>query len=108
VRTCVRPNNRREDSALGQITITLPPELEKEIEEYLGFERDEEDLSEPVKGALTADLEAQRSQLEIINPDRPHRFLQFPAASKGSGVSDVSANHDKYLAEDLMRRKLPE
>jgi Arc/MetJ-type ribon-helix-helix transcriptional regulator len=63
---------------MGQITITLPPELEKEIEEYLGFERDEEDLSELVREALTAYLEAQRSQLEIINPERPHRFLQFP------------------------------
>lgn len=27
------------------------------------------------------------------------RFLDIPPASKGSGLSDVSVNHDKYLSE---------
>jgi hypothetical protein len=32
--------------------------------------------------------------------DRLDRFLDIPPAEKGSGLSDVSINHDKYLAED--------
>lgn len=32
--------------------------------------------------------------------DRLDRFLDIPPAEKGSGLSDVSVNHDKYLAED--------
>ncbi len=32
--------------------------------------------------------------------DRLDRFLDIPPAEKGSGFTDVSINHDKYLAED--------
>lgn len=32
--------------------------------------------------------------------DRLDRFLDISPAEKGSGLSDVSINHDKYLAED--------
>jgi len=31
---------------------------------------------------------------------RSRRFLKIRPAAKGSGLSDVSINHDKYLAED--------
>lgn len=33
--------------------------------------------------------------------------LKITPAAKGSGLSDVSINHDKYLAEDEYERKLP-
>lgn len=32
--------------------------------------------------------------------DRLDRFLDIPPAEKGSGLSDVSMNHDKYLYGD--------
>ncbi len=32
--------------------------------------------------------------------DRLDRFLDIPPAEKGSGLSDVSVNHDKYLYGD--------
>lgn len=32
--------------------------------------------------------------------DQLDRFLDIPPAEKGSGFTDVSINHDKYLAED--------
>lgn len=32
-------------------------------------------------------------------PKRSRRFLRITPAAKGSGFSDVSTNHDKYLAE---------
>ena len=33
--------------------------------------------------------------------ERSRRFLSIRPAAKGSGKSDVSINHDKYLAEDV-------
>ncbi len=33
-------------------------------------------------------------------PKRSRRFLRITPAAKGSGFSDVSINHDKYLAAD--------
>ena len=32
--------------------------------------------------------------------DRSNRFLRITPAEQGSGLSDVSINHDEYLAED--------
>lgn len=32
--------------------------------------------------------------------DRLDRFLDIPPAEKGSGLSDATINHDKYLYED--------
>lgn len=32
-------------------------------------------------------------------PKRSRRFLKIRPSAKGSGLSDVSVNHDKYLAE---------
>lgn len=86
---------------MSQITITLTPELEEEIEQYLGFQRDEEDLSQLVRPALNAYFEQQRNELRIVNPDRPHRTLRITPAPKGSGLSDVSIHHDKYLSEHV-------
>ena len=33
--------------------------------------------------------------------ERSRRFLRIRPAARGSGKSDVSINHDKYLAEDV-------
>ena len=90
---------------MGQRTITLPPDLEAAIEDYFEEAQDNGDLSELVGIALWKYLSARRYELEIINPDRPHRFLKITPAEKGSGLSDVSVNHDKYLAEDLMTER---
>lgn len=48
------------------------------------------DISAPI---LLEDL----TQEEL---DGLERFLKITPAEKGSGLSDVSMNHDKYLAED--------
>ncbi|MGH3088540.1 MAG: hypothetical protein ACRDSJ_14625 [Rubrobacteraceae bacterium] len=55
-----------------------------------------------------SELETKRIVEEIVHLedltqedlDRSDRFLDMPPARKGSGFSDVSINHDKYLAED--------
>lgn len=88
---------------MGQITITLPPHLEAEIKEYLRSGQGNGDLSALVSDALRDYLDRRQAELEIINPGRPLRTLRITPASKGSGRSDVSVNHDKYLAEDQIK-----
>jgi hypothetical protein len=39
-------------------------------------------------------------------PRRPARPLRITPADQGSGFSDVSVNHDYYLAEGLLERKM--
>ncbi|CAN5536093.1 hypothetical protein BH23CHL2_BH23CHL2_16280 [soil metagenome] len=87
---------------MGKITITITPQLDAEIEEYLEFNRDNGDLSTLVGDALRDYLARRRDELEIINPDRPRRTLRITSAREGSGRSDVSINHDNYLVEELM------
>ena len=84
---------------MGRITVTLSSELETEIAESLGLKRDDEDLSRLIEDALRAYLAEQRHQLTILNHDRPHRYLRFPPPVAASGLSDVSSDHDKHLAE---------
>jgi hypothetical protein len=38
---------------------------------------------------------------------RKFKPLKISPAKRGSGISDVSSNHDKYLAEFVYSRKLP-
>jgi predicted HTH domain antitoxin len=47
-----------------------------------------------------AERHVQLEDLTQEDLDRLDRFLDIPPATKGSGLSDVSINHDKYLAED--------
>lgn len=90
---------------MSQISINVPPEIEEELQRYLRFECNKEDLSPHAKEALDAYTAQQRSEATLVNTDRPYRTLRFPPSNVGSGLSDVSINHDKYLAEDFMRER---
>ena len=83
------------------------PEVQAELDEYLCFKRHEEDLSAAALEALEIYAAEQRARLKVVNPDRPYKYLRITPAPQGSGLSDVSINHDKYLAEGFMeaRRK---
>ena len=83
------------------------PEVQTELDEYLSFKRHEDDLSAAALEALEIYAAEQRARLKVVNLDRPYKYLRITPASQGSGVSDVSINHDKYLAEGFMeaRRK---
>jgi hypothetical protein len=54
-------------------------------------------------GASQWELVRQRVLLEDLTQkeiDKSERFLVISPAEKGSGSTDVSVNHDRYLNED--------
>lgn len=61
---------------MKRITVTLPDDLARELETYL-----------------------QRQQLLERDYQPAHRTIRITPAAQGSGVSDVSVEHDRYLAE---------
>lgn len=79
---------------MKRATITIPDELEAKLQEYV--------RRQEVPPALTAVVQAAlREFLEQRERSEEHGFRPFriTPASRGSGLSDVSVNHDKYLAE---------
>jgi hypothetical protein len=63
-------------------------------------------VSELVLKALRAYLMEELLRLEAINLDRPRRTLRITPVERGSGRSDISDEHDQYLAEAIAERKL--
>jgi flavin-binding protein dodecin len=62
-----------------------------------------EDEGEGFGGVSQLELLRQRVLLEALTQgelDKSERFLVITPAEKGSGNTDVSVNHDRYLAED--------
>ncbi len=53
-----------------------------------------------VESRLVPEPHIQLEDLTQEELDDLDLFLDIPPAKKGSGFSDVSINHDKYLAED--------
>jgi len=73
-------------------TVTIPGDLEARLEAYLDRQEVRPALTAVVQAALREYL-ANRS---YIPPAKPFRIR---AARKGSGLRDVSLNHDRYFAE---------
>ncbi|MEW6635869.1 MAG: hypothetical protein AB1425_03550 [Actinomycetota bacterium] len=78
--------------------------------EILGF-KDREEAARWYAGRVHARPDLTGTPEEIEEPvflenltqeelDKLDRFLDIPPAEKGSGLSDVSINHDKYLYGD--------
>lgn len=77
---------------MKRATITLPDDLAAGIDEYL--------LAQDAPPALTAVMQAAlREYLRERGFLRPFRPLKITPAPQGSGLTDVSVNHDKYFAE---------
>jgi hypothetical protein len=78
--------------AVKRTTITIPRDLEAQLESYL--------KRQEVRPALTAVVQAALRQFlanrSYIPPSKP---LRITPAKRGSGLTDVSINHDRYLAE---------
>lgn len=61
------------------------------------------DKGEAFEGTSQLELVRQRVLLEDLTQneiDNSERFLVISPAEKGSGSTDVSVNHDRYLKED--------
>lgn len=77
---------------MKRATITLPDDLAAGVDEYLESHDAPPALTTVVQAAL-------REYLQERGFLRPFRTLRITPAAQGSGLTDVSVNHDKYFAE---------
>lgn len=82
---------------MRRVTITIPDDLETELISYMGALDAPHSLTGLVEVALRRFLEAKRLESRQYRPAR--RPFSITPAEKGSGHHDVSAEHDRYLAE---------
>ncbi len=80
---------------MKRATITIPDELQAELDAYLRTQEEPPELTSVVQTALREFLQRQE-RLE----DREFRPFRITPASVGSGYSDVSVRHDDYFADD--------
>jgi len=76
---------------MKRATMTFPDDLAKAVERYLASQEAPPTLTTMVQAALRQYL-GERGFL------RTKRTLEITPARKGSGRSDVSQQHDRYLA----------
>jgi hypothetical protein len=76
---------------MKRATMTLPDDLAQAAERYLASQEAPPTLTAVVQAALRQYL-GERGFL------RTRRTLEITPARKGSGRSDVSQQHDRYLA----------
>ncbi|HWY53345.1 MAG TPA: hypothetical protein VNZ03_02720 [Terriglobales bacterium] len=76
---------------MKRATITFPDDLAKAAENYLASQEAPPTLTTVVQAALREYL-GERGFL------RTRRTLEITPARKGSGRSDISQHHDRYLA----------
>lgn len=78
-------------SGMKRATMTLPDDLAEAVDKYLHAQEAPPALTTVVQAALREYL-AERGFLRV------RRSLKIRPAKRGSGRSDVSENHDLYLA----------
>jgi metal-responsive CopG/Arc/MetJ family transcriptional regulator len=76
---------------MKRATMTLPDDLAKAVENYVASQEAAPTLTAVVQAALRQYL-GERGFL------RTRQTFKITPARKGSGRSDVSRNHDRYLA----------
>lgn len=80
---------------MKRATITIPDDLVAELEAYLESLDAPPSLTNILQAALRNFLIDQKLMARSFKPaDKP---FKLPVAEKGSGKSDISSNHDKYL-----------
>ncbi len=77
---------------MKRATITFPDDLADAVDQYVKAQENPPAMTTVVQTAL-------REYLQERGFLRPYRPFRITAAAKGSGLSDVSVNHDRYLAE---------
>ncbi len=80
---------------MRRATITLPDDLEAELESYLAAQDAAPSLTSLVEVALRRYLRDRRLETRQYRP--PEGRLRITPASQGSGAVDVSLEHDRHL-----------
>lgn len=83
---------------MKRVTVTVPDDLERELEDYLKTRSAPPSLTAVVQVALREFLNAQRFHEREFR--RGTGLLRLPQHDQGSGRSDLSENHDRYLADE--------
>ena len=91
----IRPPGSEGDrlTDMKQAVIDLPEDLREALEAYRGDQETPLDPSVLIEAAL-------REYLAGRGYFAPFRPLRITPAPVGSGLHDISVEHDKYLAED--------
>jgi len=84
-------------SFMRRATITIPDDLESELNTYMEAQDAPPSLTGLVEVALRRFLEEKRLESRQFRPAR--KPFSITPAKKGSGRRDVSIAHDRYLAK---------
>ncbi len=82
---------------MRRATITIPDDLEAQVNAYLEAQEPPPSLTGLVQAALRRYLREHRLKQRQFQP--PRRTLRITPAPEGSGMGDVSVEHDRELAE---------
>jgi hypothetical protein len=83
---------------MRRATITIPDDLEADLTSYFKTQDVAPSLTGVVEIALRKFLKEKRLETRQYRP--AEQRLRITPAEKGSGRSDVSVEHDRYLAEE--------
>jgi metal-responsive CopG/Arc/MetJ family transcriptional regulator len=82
---------------MRRATITLPSDLEAEVDDYLATQEPRPSLTALIQSALRRYLAERRlAEREYLPPVGPYESY---VAEEGSGYDDVSEEHDRHLAD---------
>lgn len=76
---------------MKRATVTIPDDLAKAVESYVRAQ----DAPPPLTAVVQAALRQYLAERGYLRAGRP---LRINPATRGSGCSDVSQAHDRYLA----------
>lgn len=89
---------------MKRATITIPDDLEAKLEEYVRSQEVPPALTAVVQTALREFLEwRQRPEEREFEPASGPLKITPVEEKDGSGESDVSIEHDRYLSEEAYR-----
>ena len=82
---------------MKRATITIPDDLEQELNAYLAEQDAPPSLTSIVEAALRVYLEERKWKARGYHAVAKN--LNIPVAESGSGQRDISVDHDKYLTQ---------
>ena len=82
---------------MRRATVTIPDDLEKELELWLSSQTAPPSLAKVMQSALRRFLAEEK--LEALEYRPPRGAFSVSPAARGSGHADVSVEHDAHVAD---------